>query len=208
MNEAERFLREQMNRQGASHSAPNAAPPPPSPQDHFNPAWAQANAYAAPTSSGPQRQVTMGEAFKRFWTRWTCQGRASRSEFWLAQLALFLIVFGVLFMLGFLARIAGNADTVALVPILTWVWVLATLIPNSCLSVRRLHDTGHSGWYYFLLLIPDICLRVYRLHDTGYNGWCYVLGRVLIVGWLLLLIWLCRASEPHENQYGPVPNCE
>ena len=183
MNEAERFLREQMNRQGAPHSAPNAAPPPPPPQDHSNPTWTQANAYTAPTPSGPQRMVSMGEAFKRFWTRWTWQGRASLSEYWWAQLALFVVGFGVFFTLGFLARIAGNADTVALVQILEWIWDLAVLVPGLCLLVRRLHDTGHSGWCYFLGLIP-------------------------IVGWILLLVWLCRASEPHENQYGPVPNCE
>ena len=182
MNEAERFLREQMNRQGASHSAPNVAPPPPPPQGHFNPAWAQANAYAAPTPSGPQQMVSMGEAFKRFWTRWTCQGRASLSEYWWARLAMHLLSFVINFLFTFLLTLAAGEDGIALASILNWLWILVTLAPDFCLTVRRLHDTGHSGWCYFLLFVP-------------------------LIGWILLLVWLCRASEPYENQYGPVPNC-
>ncbi len=137
-----------MNRQGASQSAPNAAPPPPPPQGHTNPAWTQANTYAAPTPSGPQRMVPRGEAFKRFWTRWTIQGRASRSEYWWAQFELFLVSFCVFFTLRFLTSIADKSDAVTLVPILEWIWNLAILARRlqivKAFAVRRIESTPDS----------------------------------------------------------------
>ena len=44
----------------------------------------------------------------------------------------------------------------------------------------RLHDIGKSGGYYFFILIP-------------------------LVGWILLLVWMCQDSQPGANQYGPNP---
>jgi uncharacterized membrane protein YhaH (DUF805 family) len=36
------------------------------------------------------------------------------------------------------------------------VGVLAVLIPGIAISVRRLHDTGKSGWFLLLSFIPFI----------------------------------------------------
>lgn len=47
-------------------------------------------------------------------------------------------------------------------------------------SVRRLHDTGHSGWYYLLTFIP-------------------------ILGALFLLYFFVSDSAPEENRYGKSP---
>lgn len=182
MNEAERFLREQMNRQAEPQSKTTATPPPPPPQGYPNPTWAQTSAYAAPTPSGPQQMVSMGEAFKRFWTLWTFQGRASRSEYWWARLAMMLLSFAVNFLLTFLFALAAGEDGVLLASLLNWVWQLVALGPDICLAVRRLHDTGHSGWHILIVFIP-------------------------LIGWIPFLVWMLRASEPRENQYGPVPNC-
>ena len=58
---------------------------------------------------------------------------------------------------------------------------LALLVPSLAVCWRRLHDIGRSGAYYFFVLIP-------------------------LVGWILLLVWMCQASQPGANQYGPNPN--
>lgn len=60
------------------------------------------------------------------------------------------------------------------------IWTLATLIPNLAVTWRRLHDIGKSGLWYFIFLVP-------------------------VVGWIILLIWVCKDSEPGDNQYGPNP---
>ena len=57
---------------------------------------------------------------------------------------------------------------------------LALLVPSLAVCWRRLHDIGRSGGYYFFILIP-------------------------LVGWILLLVWMCQDSQPGANQYGPNP---
>ena len=57
---------------------------------------------------------------------------------------------------------------------------LALLVPCLAVCWRRLHDIGKSGGYYFFVLIP-------------------------LVGWILLLVWMCQDSQPGANQYGPNP---
>jgi uncharacterized membrane protein YhaH (DUF805 family) len=37
---------------------------------------------------------------------------------------------------------------------------LALLVPSLSIAARRLHDTGHSGWWPLILLIPIIGLIV------------------------------------------------
>ena len=64
--------------------------------------------------------------------------------------------------------------------ILSGLYSLAVLIPSLAVTWRRLHDIGKGGGWYFMVLVP-------------------------LVGWILLIIWLCRDSQPGENAYGPNP---
>lgn len=61
---------------------------------------------------------------------------------------------------------------------LTYAISIALLIPTLAVSWRRLHDIGKAGGWYFIGLIP-------------------------IVGWILLIVWFCRPSEPYPNRFGP-----
>lgn len=69
---------------------------------------------------------------------------------------------------------------IELIPYLGWLWALIVLIPSLAVCVRRLHDIGKSGWYIFFALIP-------------------------LVGFILLIIWLCQDSQYETNKYGPNP---
>lgn len=64
--------------------------------------------------------------------------------------------------------------------ILYLLFALATLIPYLAVFVRRLHDIGRSGWWYFIIFIP-------------------------VVGIIWLIVLLATDGEPGENQYGPNP---
>ena len=68
-------------------------------------------------------------------------GRACRSEFW--WFSLFETV---------LIVVAALADSALNTPVFTVVVLLALLLPSLAVAVRRLHDTGRSGWWY---LIPS-----------------------------------------------------
>ena len=59
----------------------------------------------------------------------------------------------------------------------------------------------------FRLIIPLLSLSVMvrRLHDTGRSGWACLIGLVPFIGGLVLFMWLCEDSNPGENEYGENP---
>jgi uncharacterized membrane protein YhaH (DUF805 family) len=64
--------------------------------------------------------------------------------------------------------------------ILGIVFSLAMLVPGIAVTVRRLHDTGRSGWWILISLIP-------------------------FLGWIVLLVFMVLDSHPGDNEYGPNP---
>ena len=67
-------------------------------------------------------------------------GRARRSEYWYFSMFNFIFSFMVGFACGFFK-----------IPFVNALFSLATLIPTIAVGVRRMHDTGRSGWY---LIVP------------------------------------------------------
>ena len=109
------------------------------------------------------------ECYKDAWVNWkNFSGRTRRSAYWYAVLANFIVAI----ILGILGGI------VDFLTILGSLYSLAFLIPSIALCIRRLHDTGKSGWWYLIAL-------------TG-------------IGAIVLLVWFCQDSQP-DNQYGPSP---
>lgn len=106
-------------------------------------------------------------------------GRSDRKEFWYYVL-FYVIVSAILSIVDrTLFFGAMEADGTALNP-LTSIFALASLIPTIAVSVRRLHDTGRSGWWVLLWLVP-------------------------LVGWIPLLIWYCQKGHAEPNGYGEAP---
>jgi uncharacterized membrane protein YhaH (DUF805 family) len=70
----------------------------------------------------------------------TFNGVASRSEYWWFALFVFLV--------------ALVLDAFR-IPALSVLWSLGTLCPNIAVSIRRMHDSGHSGWW---ILFPVVNL--------------------------------------------------
>ncbi len=54
------------------------------------------------------------------------------------------------------------------------------------------------------MLIPSIAVAIRRLHDTGRSGWWLLLGLVPLGGFVLLYFFVLD-SDPNPNQYGPSP---
>jgi uncharacterized membrane protein YhaH (DUF805 family) len=52
-------------------------------------------------------------------------------------------------------------------------------------------------------IMPSYLVR--RLHDTGRSGWWYLIGLIPIGGIILLLIWTVGDSQADINKYGPSP---
>lgn len=99
-------------------------------------------------------------------------GRARRREYWM--FVLFNVLISWLLMLLYVS--VGSA----VFGVLSGVYSLAVLCPAIGVTVRRLHDTGKSGWWYFIALIP-------------------------LAGAIWLLIILCTDGQREENKYGADP---
>lgn len=97
-------------------------------------------------------------------------GRTGRKEFWMFILLNIIVSFVV----GFVAGMFG-------LKIISTFYMLAVFIPGLAISVRRLHDTNHSGWLFLLNFIP-------------------------IIGWLILFYFYILDSDSSDNLYGPNPN--
>jgi len=59
--------------------------------------------------------------------------------------------------------------------------------------------------FSLLVLIPTLAVTVRRLHDTGRSGWWLLIGLIPIIGVLVLLIFFVLDSQAGTNEYGPSP---
>jgi len=72
----------------------------------------------------------------------TFSGRACRTEYWMFFLFNTLFMIALSFVEGFLG-IATDTDQ----SVLSVIYSLAVFIPSVAVTVRRMHDTDHSGWW-------------------------------------------------------------
>jgi uncharacterized membrane protein YhaH (DUF805 family) len=104
------------------------------------------------------------------------KGRARRSEYWYFALMNLIILV--------IATVLDSTLGMNFAPFpygyLYLLVVLTTFIPGLAVAVRRLHDVGKSGWFYFIALIP-------------------------IIGAIWLLVLFFTEGNKGENQYGPDP---
>ena len=106
----------------------------------------------------------------------TFSGRSSRSEFWWFSLFIFVV-----------SIIAAVADGAMFNPlrhggsaqVFSSLWSLIVVLPFISVAVRRLHDIGRTGWWYWIAAIP-------------------------LIGSIVLLVFFLSRSEEGPNAYGPV----
>lgn len=90
---------------------------------------------------------TLGDAIGTCFSKFALfDGRASRAECWF--FALFSIVTALL--LAGLDMVILGRDF----PVVAMVFALLVLTPSIAVLVRRLHDTGRSGWWALLGMLP------------------------------------------------------
>ena len=59
--------------------------------------------------------------------------------------------------------------------------------------------------YSLAALLPGIAVSVRRLHDTGRSGWWMLIALITVVGAIVLLVFMCLDSPPGENRFGANP---
>jgi uncharacterized membrane protein YhaH (DUF805 family) len=119
--------------------------------------------------------MTLQEAVKSVLANYAnFSGRARRSEYWYWALAVFIVEIIVL---------GVRAVSPTLGQLLYILVLLATLVPTLAVGVRRLHDTGRTGWWLLIALIP-------------------------IIGAIVLIVFFVQDSAPGSNEFGPSPKGE
>ena len=97
-------------------------------------------------------------------------GRAHRQEYWMFVLFYIIIMFALV-----------TVETVLGIPgFISLLYSLVLFLPSFAVAVRRLHDTGRSGWWLLIGIIP-------------------------IIGGLVILFFMVQDSNPGDNPYGPNP---
>lgn len=116
-------------------------------------------------------------------------GRSRRSEYWFAYLANSLLVLLVLF-ISFLPTLLDAANTGYPSDTSLFIMTIGSIV---------------TAIYGLVVLIPSLAMQVRRLHDTGKSGWLSLLSAVPYIGGILLLVFCAQDSQPGANKYGANP---
>ena len=112
-------------------------------------------------------------------------GRASRQEFWMFVLFNLLLAMAWAFVAGLLTGLLGGSfnqeSRLMFMYKLIAIYYAVTAVPAMAVGVRRLHDTGRSGWWMLVSLIP-------------------------FAGGIWLIVLMCLNGSAGDNRYGSRPD--
>lgn len=103
-------------------------------------------------------------------------GRARRKEYWYFIVSCILICVTLIYADETLGLYSRDIE----LGLLSGLFSLAILIPSISVTVRRLHDTDHSGWWFLVSFVP-------------------------FLGGLILLYFMLLDGNPSANDYGESP---
>lgn len=107
-------------------------------------------------------------------------GRASRSEYWWFQGFIALLSLPLYGLIALAGQTESQVPMLAACGLGLVVW-LSVLTPLLAVTVRRLHDIGHSGWIALLIVVP--------------------------FGSIFVLVFMLMPGAPGDNRFGsPVPH--
>lgn len=130
----------------------------------------------------------MIEAYKKFWKGYVdFEGRSTRSDYWSVYLVNVLITFAYFLLqavFGGLVAVTESSFLAVISLILLLIFFaygIAAFLPSIALTVRRLRDAGYNWPYIFVTFIP-------------------------FVGWIILIVLLCKPTKveyPFNNFNNP-----
>ncbi len=97
-------------------------------------------------------------------------GRARRKEYWY----FFLVQMGLIIAAIVLDAIIFSSET----GLFYIIVALGLFLPGIAVSIRRLHDTSRSGWWFLISIVP-------------------------LIGSIILLVFMASETKFETNQWGP-----
>ena len=126
----------------------------------------------------------MIEAYKKFWKGYVdFEGRSTRSDYWFVYLVNVLITFAYFLLQAVFGGLAAATDSsfLAVISLIFFAYGIAACLPGIAVTVRRLRDAGYNWPYIFVAFIP-------------------------FVGWIILIVLLCKPTKveyPFNNFNNP-----
>jgi uncharacterized membrane protein YhaH (DUF805 family) len=105
-------------------------------------------------------------------------GRARRQEYWMFCLINVIVSLAIGFAAGLVGGMLGVSQNIVMT--IAMLYSVAVFVPSLAVGVRRLHDTGRSGWWLLIVLVP-------------------------LIGVIALFVFAVQDSEPGSNAYGKNP---
>jgi uncharacterized membrane protein YhaH (DUF805 family) len=132
-------------------------------------------------------------------------GRAPRAEYWWFVLAIAIVAL----LISVIEGVLGLGSMFGPYGPVTLLFMLALIVPNIAVSVRRLHDTNRSGWW-LLLMVPYVITAVLTVQAMASGnmaalGAAGLIGIVALVCAVVLLVFMILPGTAGENRYGPNP---
>ena len=137
------------------------------------------------------------------------EGRARRMEFWYFVEVYFIIRI----VLRLIDTAVGSYHAASNTGLFDGLFSMAMLMPGIAVTVRRLHDTGRSGWWTLLMLpigIAFIAIGVDNLTAYGMSesNLVAIVGLVGIIGIVVLFVFMVMDSNSNDNKFGSNPKLD
>ncbi|MEF9952131.1 MAG: DUF805 domain-containing protein [Clostridium sp.] len=123
------------------------------------------------------------------------KGRSRRTEYWMS----FLVDLFISFFLGFVSISMGMGG------LLPQVYSFLIILPVLAVTVRRLHDTGRSGWWILLMGFPSVSELVALNPDMAVSLLGIILSIASFAAVITLFIFMFQDGQVGENNYGLNP---
>jgi uncharacterized membrane protein YhaH (DUF805 family)/predicted RNA-binding Zn-ribbon protein involved in translation (DUF1610 family) len=115
------------------------------------------------------------------------QGRARRKEYWNFTLINTFINFVYFIFITFIGGVMLAIEDASVFGLISGILFILYVVFN------------------LVMFLPSLAVMIRRLHDTGNTGWLWLISFIPLVGGIILIIILIQDSQPGDNQYGPNP---
>lgn len=153
--------------------------------------------------------MSFGESLKTCFKKYvTFSGRARRSEYWWFALLSIILSGCATYLVNWKMSVKSDFEARAMESIFDQEKMNAILAEADAFDNKFFLLLGIVGVIGLILLLPTLAAGVRRLHDTGRSGWIILLNFIPIVNivtGILTFIWTVQDSKPEVNKYGPSP---
>ena len=181
----------------------------------------------------PLKIITMNWFIKCFKQYADFKGRARRREFWWFTLINFIIIFILVIgmIVPLVGSLLNNPEFMEMASDSSFdaqtygsefeadiyrqmlhtpffyiyvIYALIILVPSLAVTVRRLHDTGRSGWWALLILVGYLPNLIKANLNPGV-GMNIILALLSLAACVVLIVFMFLDSQPGSNKWGPNP---